>query len=148
MRNALTDRMVIQLATFGVEAMMDEFKVKDSGERKEYASGMVRDTQEGKPNWALVYDGPMLKRYAEHLTKGAIKYGERNWQKANSREEMNRFRASAARHFAQWINGERDEDHMAAVIFNLNAYEYVRARVDNPPPGTFIPVSGDPSKER
>jgi hypothetical protein len=51
--------------------------------------------------------------------------------KANSVEEMERFRESAARHFVQWMNGERDEDHAAAVVFNLNGYEYVRERLQS-----------------
>jgi hypothetical protein len=36
---------------------------------------------------------------------------------------MDRFRASAMRHFMQWFHGEMDEDHAAAVFFNLLAYE-------------------------
>lgn len=109
---------------------MSDFKVKDSGIREEYPSGMQRDTQEGKINFSLAYDGPMFERYAAHLTKGAVKYGVRNWQNANSQEELDRFIASAARHFHQWLRGDVDEDHMAAVIFNLNAAEYVKEKLD------------------
>lgn len=105
------------------------FEVKDSGERHEYESGMVRDTQEGKPDYALIFDGPLVDRYAEHLTKGAKKYGRRNWQLANSEEEYERFRASAARHFRQWLRGDDDEDHFAATVFNMNAAEYVEERL-------------------
>lgn len=110
--------------------MMDNlFTVKDSGKREQYAGGMVRDTTEGKTLWSLVYDGPMLKRWAVHLTKGAQKYSPRNWMKATGAEELQRATDSAARHFAQWIAGEDDEDHAAAVIFNLNLAEYVKARM-------------------
>lgn len=105
------------------------FVVKDSGQRQEYPSGMRRDTQEGKTNYLLLRDGPMLRRWAEHMTKGAAKYGSRNWQLACSEEELERFRSSAARHFEQWLAGERDEDHAAAVMFGLNAAEYVRGRL-------------------
>jgi hypothetical protein len=107
-----------------------DFVVKDSGERKQFESGMQRDVTEGKPRFDLVFDGPMLARFAEHLRKGALKYNPRNWMQANSREEMERFRESAARHFAQWMAGDADEDHAAAVIFNLNGFEYVKERVD------------------
>ena len=106
--------------------MMDEFVIKDSGVREEFASGMKRDTQAGKTLWALVYSGPMLARWAWHLTAGAVKYGRDNWMQANGQEELDRFRDSAARHFAQWMNGERDEDHASAVFFNINGAEYVR----------------------
>lgn len=106
-----------------------DFTVKDSGARQNFASGMQRDVTEGKPRFDLVFDGPILERYAEHLRKGAVKYDARNWMQANSPEEMERFRESAARHFAQWMAGDTDEDHAAAVIFNLNGFEYVKARL-------------------
>jgi hypothetical protein len=105
------------------------FIVKDSGERKEFASGMKRDVTEGKIDYTLVFDGPMLERLAVHLTKGAKKYDARNWMKAAGEEEMNRFRESAVRHFVQWMRGDTDEDHAAAVMFNINGYEYVRGRL-------------------
>jgi hypothetical protein len=101
------------------------FVVKDSGAREEFTSGMVRDTEDGKPDFTLVRKGPMFRRWAEHLTKGAIKYGRNNWTLANGEEEYERFKRSAARHFEQWLAGERDEDHAAAVMFNMNAAEYV-----------------------
>ena len=108
---------------------MDGFVTKDSGVREEFDSGMVRDTQDGKIDYALVYDGPMLERWAALLTRGAQKYAAGNWLKANGPAELARFRASAARHFAQFMRGETDEDHAAAVFFNLNGAEYVRARL-------------------
>lgn len=49
--------------------------------------------------------------------------------KAAGLEEMERFRESAARHFFQWMRGDTDEDHAAAVVFNLNGYEYVKDKL-------------------
>ena len=63
--------------------MAEEFKIKDSGERKQFESGMVRDITEGKTDYTLIMDGPMFDRWAVHLTKGAKKYAKRNWMKAN-----------------------------------------------------------------
>lgn len=102
------------------------FKVKDSGERMQFDSGMVRDVTEGKTRFDLVFDGPMLARWAEHLTKGADKYEARNWMKAAGEAELERFRESAARHFTQWYYGHLDEDHAAATFFNINGTEYVK----------------------
>lgn len=101
------------------------FEVKDSGKREVFASGMTRDTTEGKIDYTLVLDGPMFRRWAEHLTKGAVKYKKRNWMQANGQAEYDRFRESALRHFLQWIGGDTDEDHAAAVMFNINGAEYV-----------------------
>ena len=104
----------------------DTFAVKDSGQRTEFESGMVRDVEDGKVKYDLVLDGPMFERWAEHMTKGAAKYSDRNWMLARGPAELERFRRSAFRHFLQWFRGDRDEDHAAAVFFNLNGAEYVR----------------------
>lgn len=105
------------------------FKVKDSGQRQEFASGMVRDTSAGKTDYTLILDGPMLERWAEHLTKGAGKYAPRNWLKAEGEAELARFRQSAFRHFLQWMRGDTDEDHASAVFFNVNGAEFVKAKL-------------------
>jgi dATP/dGTP diphosphohydrolase, N-terminal len=112
---------------------MTEFAVKDSGTRKSFESGMVRDVTDNKVDYTLILDGPMLERWAQHLTKGAAKYSKRNWMKAEGQEELERFRESAMRHFLQWIKGETDEDHAAAVMFNINGFEYVRGRMQDHP---------------
>ena len=101
------------------------YATKDSGEREVYDSGMQRDVTTGKIKWHLVTSGPMLKRWAELMTRGAEKYDDDNWMKANSVVEYLRFKASAMRHFMQWFFGDTDEDHAAAVIFNINGAEYV-----------------------
>lgn len=109
------------------------FEVKDSGERVRFDSGMVRDIADDKTDYSLIYDGPMIDRWAEHISKGAKKYTPRNWMMAQGDEEAERFKSSAARHFRQWMRGDQDEDHAAAVYFNINGYEYVKAREkDNP----------------
>ena len=109
---------------------MDNFEIKDSGVRAEFASGMVRDIATDKINWSLIADGPIMKRYAIHLTNGAKKYAVRNWMQAEGEAEYERFRESAFRHFMDWFYDKRDEDHAAAVVFNLNGAEYVRQKLE------------------
>lgn len=106
-----------------------KFEIKDSGQRRQFESGMVRDITDDKIDYSLIFDGPMLKRWATHLTRGAKKYDKRNWMKAAGQDELERFRESAARHFIQWMNGDDDEDHAAAVIFNINGLEYVKSKL-------------------
>ena len=53
---------------------------------------------------------------------------DRNWELASTYEELSRFKASAFRHFMQWFKGDTDEDHAAAVYFNINAFEYVKEK--------------------
>lgn len=111
-----------------------KYQLKDSGERKTFSTGMVRDSH-AKTEFDRVYDGPMLDRWAELLTVAArekypdLENGKPNWMLAETEEELIRFKKSAARHFRQWIRGDVDEDHAAAVIFNLNGAEYVRDRL-------------------
>ena len=105
--------------------------IKDSGKRLKFESGMVRDVTEGKIDFTLIMDGPMFDRWAEHLTAGAKKYAARNWMQANGEAELDRFRESALRHMIQWFRGDTDEDHAAAVFFNINGAEYVKERMAN-----------------
>ena len=92
-----------------------KFTIKDSGKREEYESGAVRDTNEGKIRYDLL---PIecLKRVAEHYTKGAKKYNDNNWKKGIPTE---RFIESAFRHWAEYLLGETEEDHLSAVVFNI-----------------------------
>jgi len=117
--------------------MVKKFITKDSGARQDYASGMRRDLQIGKPNFNLInpkflkFDETMIYRWAMLMTRGAEKYGERNWEKADSEEEMERFKSSAFRHMMQWLAGEEDEDHAAAVLFNINCFESIKVKLNS-----------------
>lgn len=106
-----------------------EYVTHDSGVRQSYASGMVRDTQAGKPDYTLI-DRAFLRRWADLMVRGAEKYGRDNWRHADSAVELSRFEASALRHMMQWLDGEIDEDHGAAVAFNIAAADYVRAKLN------------------
>ena len=112
-----------------------DWQTLDSGQHQSYESGMRRDTQEGKPRFDLVipellpYESQMLTRWAALMSRGAEKYGDRNWEKGNGLEELNRAKASAHRHLMQWLCGEEDEDHAAAVFFNIAAAEYFTYRL-------------------
>jgi len=109
--------------------MTKKYTTKDSGKRVDFKSGMRRDTDDGKPRYDLIYL-PMLTRLAELHARGVAKYGERNWENADSIEEMNRFKASAFRHFIQWAQYEDDEDHASAILFNINAYEATKEKIN------------------
>ena len=52
---------------------------------------------------------------ARHFENGALKYGERNWQKGIP---ISRYVDSALRHLMKDLAGETDEDHAAAFIWN------------------------------
>jgi hypothetical protein len=115
--------------------MVDKFVTKDSGKRQEYASGMRRDLQDDKPDislWipsCLPYEEQFLTKAGYAARRGANKYGARNFEKADSPEELERFKSSALRHMLQWYNGEEDENHSVAVLFNLICAEMVKYKL-------------------
>lgn len=89
--------------------------IKDSGERREFATGAVRDMQEGKGRCDLLPACAIL-RLARHFEAGAIKYSERNWEKGIP---IHSFIDSAIRHTMKYLDGYTDEDHLCAAAWNL-----------------------------
>jgi hypothetical protein len=108
------------------------YETKDSGKRESFATGAVRDTQDGKVRYSLVPIGPM-ERVAALYTRGAAKYDDDNWRRGMP---FKRVIDSLLRHLTAWRKGEADEDHLAAVVFNAMALmEYEDAiRNGNLPP--------------
>ncbi|KKN15007.1 hypothetical protein LCGC14_0990350 [marine sediment metagenome] len=104
---------------------MSRFGLRDSGQREEFGTGSVRDTQEGKPRFDLIsFHG--LKRLADLMTKGAEKYGERNWEKG---QHVSRFYSSMFRHMMAWREGDLVEDHLAAIVYNAMAIMHMEKEV-------------------
>lgn len=89
-------------------------KVKDSGKREEFDSGSRRDTRTGKGRYDLL-PPKCIARVAKHYENGAVKYGDRNWEKG---QPSSRYMDSLLRHAFRYLDGERDEDHLSAVVWN------------------------------
>lgn len=130
------------------------YETKAGGERQTFSSGMVRDGSAGKIQWWRIYVGPLVRRFAAHVTAASIsrykdvRPGVPNWSLAEGEEELQRARDGASRHFAQWMNGETDEDHAAAVVFNMDVAEYVKDKLAlkyRPPVTEPVPDKGWPS---
>ncbi len=97
--------------------MSDFTSVKDSGKRQEFDTGSVRDTREGKGRYDLI--PPIaIERLAHHFENGAVKYGDRNWEKG---QPLTRYLDSAIRHIYTFLEGDRSEDHLIAGVWNLMA---------------------------
>ncbi|PAE21980.1 hypothetical protein CHH80_03540 [Bacillus sp. 7504-2] len=89
--------------------------IKDSGNRREFETGAVRDMQEGKGRLDLLPPTAIL-RLSQHFEKGAEKYGEYNWQKGIP---IHSYIDSALRHLMKYLDGQEDEDHLCAATWNL-----------------------------
>lgn len=97
---------------------VEENPIKDSGLRRSYVTGSVRDVRTGKGRFDLI--SPIaLRRLAVHLENGARKYDERNWEKG---QPLMDYIDSAMRHIASYVEGYRDEDHMAAALWNIHGF--------------------------
>jgi hypothetical protein len=97
----------------------DEFgtHIKDSGERDTYNSGAVRDNHEGKGRFDLISIQGLL-RLARWYELGSKKYSDRNWEKGML---ISRYVDAAFRHLVKYVAGCDDEDHLAAVAWNVFA---------------------------
>lgn len=106
----------------------------------EYSSGMKRDTDEGKPFFGYLfpsmipYEEQLLTQIAIDLKGGADLYGARNFELANTTEEIRRYAESLRRHtlnHALWLEyaakrldeglpvDPNDELHERGIYFNL-----------------------------
>lgn len=105
--------------------MASEFVTKDSGAREEFPTGSLRDTRQGKGRFDLM--SPIgLRRLAELYERGAVKYGDRNWEKG---QPLGRYLDSAMRHLVCYLAGYRDEDHLAAVAWNAFSFMHTEAMI-------------------
>lgn len=101
------------------------YEVKDSGNRREFATGSVRDMAEGKGRFDLI-PFEALRRLAVHYEKGAIKYGTHNWKKG---QPISVLLDSMLRHASKVTAGLEDEDHLAAVLWNGAAIIWTRQAI-------------------
>lgn len=93
----------------------NNFTTKDSGQRETFTTGSVRDLRVGKGRYDLL-PPRALRRLAQLYERGAIKYGDRNWEKG---QPLSRMLDSAIRHLFQFLEGKTDEDHGIAVAWNI-----------------------------
>lgn len=82
-----------------------------------FKSGAKRDDNSGKGSYELI--SPIaIERIAKMYERGGKQKGDRNWEKGIP---MSRCVQSALRHVFQFLEGMRDEDHLAQACFNLFA---------------------------
>jgi hypothetical protein len=89
--------------------------IKDSGERRQFDTGAVRDIQEGKGRMDLLPWAAVME-ISKHCEAGALKYGEHNVDKGIPTHSLC---DSAARHLAKYLDGWKDEPHLLAAAWNL-----------------------------
>jgi hypothetical protein len=111
-----------------------------NGTQEKFETGSVRDSREGKGRFDLIPTMP-LRRLADLYERGAVRYGDRNWQRG---QKLMRYVDSAMRHLNCLVAGEPDEDHASAVSWNMFGFAFTLAEIeagrlpaeldDRPPP--------------
>lgn len=105
---------------------MDFNKVQDSGSRQEFVTGAVRDLRAGKGRFDLIPKRG-IRRLARHFENGAVKYGDNNWRKGIN---MHCYLDSVIRHAFDYLDGDRSEDHLAAVAWNAICAMHTEEMID------------------
>lgn len=89
--------------------------ILDSGNRREFESGAVRDMSEGKGRMDLLPWAAIME-VSKHCENGSRKYGEHNVDKGIPTHSLC---DSASRHLAKYLDGWEDEPHLLAAAWNL-----------------------------
>ena len=92
-------------------------QMNDGGKRETFETGAVREPSTGKGAYELISPFALM-RIAKWYEGGAKKYSDRNWEKGL---KFGRLIQSALRHLIRWMMGDRSEDHLAAVCWNIMA---------------------------
>jgi hypothetical protein len=107
-----------------------------SGERAQHTDGVVRDTQDGKTKYTLMFpEGvPMpeqlIVRIAKLYTRGGERYGDRNWENSSADDTLRHHTEALWRHFMNFFFDVQDgEDHAAAICWNINAVDLTRRNI-------------------
>lgn len=117
----------------------DPFTIVDSGDKKTFATGMVRNSNKSKVRYNSILHGPMFKRWAAHVWKAKTVYpdvaiGVGNWELAETAEELQHAKESLLSHIVDYLETldasvEASEDNAAAVFFNINLIENIKRKM-------------------
>lgn len=105
--------------------MTAQFKTRDSGQRRQFPTGSVRDSRQGKGRYDLIPAYPQ-QRLAQLYERGAEKYDDNNWQKG---QPLSTYMESAERHLYNFKDGDLVEDHLAAVVWNMYAFMWTEREI-------------------
>jgi hypothetical protein len=112
------------------------YVTKDSGEKAVHTDGVQRDTNRGKTLYQLMFpkgvpkDEQLIVRLANLYTRGAEKYGDRNWENSSAEDTLEHHLDALWRHFMNYYFEVDDgEDHAAAILWNVNAVDLTRRNI-------------------
>ena len=98
----------------------------DSGDRTNFDTGAVRDAMNGKGLPSLI-PPEAIRRCARRFEDGASKYGLHNWMKGIP---LSRYQDAITRHTLAAAEGQTDEDHLGAVLWNAAAWVWTQDEIE------------------
>jgi hypothetical protein len=105
---------------------MNKYETKETVQKEKFSTGAQRNDANGKGKYVLV--SPMaLRRLAGVYERGSLAHGVRNWERGLP---ISRCLDSAIRHIYQYIEGLRDEDHLAQAAWNLCAAIHMEEMIE------------------
>jgi len=103
------------------------FTVKDSGKRRDFGTGSVRDVRTGKGRFDLL-PTRAIELLAMLFEAGADKYGSRNWELG---QPLSVYIDSGIRHAFKHLGGARDERHDVAALWNFACLLETQSRISD-----------------
>jgi hypothetical protein len=104
--------------------------IPDSGSRTNFDTGAVRDASIGKGLPSRI-PPVALRKLAKRFEDGAVKYPDGksgpNWMIGIP---MSRFYDAIVRHSMQAAEGNTDEDHIGAVLWNAAAWAWTESEIE------------------
>ena len=82
---------------------------------REFDTGAIRDDATGKGRYDLL-PFAAIHALAQHCERGALHYGERNVDKGIPQHS---FIDSAMRHLSQYVQGDPEDYHLVAALWNI-----------------------------
>ncbi len=99
--------------------------LRDSGERREFSTGSVRDKATGKGSPHLL-PWRAVGLAAKQMERGMQKYGARNWELG---QPLSSYFDSGMRHLTKHWMGWTDEPHLDAFVWNALCYAETLERI-------------------
>lgn len=108
-----------------------------------FKTGAQRDLSDTKPAIHNLL-GYTRQRFGYHMRMGANKYGDGNWLKGLPTEC---YLESVDRHLASYLEGDRSEDHLSAIIFGIQGCMINEKNEGMPSNHYFNLINKDDEKE-
>jgi hypothetical protein len=93
--------------------------------KEEFSTGAVRENDEGKGFFSFIPPNA-LRSLARRFEDGAKKYSDHNWQNGMP---LSRYYDAIMRHSLAALEGQSDEDHLGAVMWNAAAWAWTEEKI-------------------